>query len=77
MKDSFYFLDVQDEKIKDQRFICIWFLDLEKHTIFRIYKKYKEEEFEKFCDLELFEDITNNVSFVIKRDGKLALDINI
>lgn len=77
MKDTFYFLDITDEKIKNQRFICIWFLDLEKHTIFRIFKKYTDDEFDKFSDIELFEDISNYISFIIKRDGKVALDINI
>lgn len=77
MKDTFYFLDVTQEKIKNQMFICIWFLDLEKHTIFRIFKKYTDDDFEKYRCLEQFEDITSYITFVIKRDGKLALDINL
>lgn len=77
MKDTFYFLEVTDEKIKGQRFLCIWFLDFEKHTIFRIFKKYTDEDFYKYGCLGQFHDITDNITFVIKRDGKLALDINL
>lgn len=77
MKDTFYFLECTEEKIKNQRFICIWFLDFDKHTIFRIFKKYTDDDYEKYSDFAQFEDITNRITFVIKRDGKLALDINL
>lgn len=77
MNDTFYFLECTEETIQKQKFICCYVLNFEKHIVFRIFKKYTDDEYEEFTDLGMFEDITDKISFAIKRDGKIALDIKI
>lgn len=77
MKDTFYFLDFTDETIQKQNFLCIYVLDFEKHLVFRIFKKYTDDDYDKCAELTNFEDVTDKISFAIKRDGKISLDIKI
>ena len=77
MKDNFYFLECTEETIQKQKFLCFYVLDFDKHIVFRIFKKYTDELQAKSDDLAMFEDISGDISFAIKRDGKIALDINI
>lgn len=77
MSDTFHFLQCTDETIQKQKFLCFYVLDYEKHMVFRIFKKYTDEMYVKSTEFEVFEEITDKISFAIKRDGKIALDINI
>ena len=77
MSDTFIFLECTDETIQKQKFICFYVLNFEKHIVFRIFKKFTDEMEDKITDLAMFEDITDRISFAIKRDGKIALDIKI
>lgn len=77
MKDTFYFLESTDEKIENQQFLCIYVLDFDKHVVFRIFKKYTDDLYDKYAELGQFEDISEKITFAIKRDGKIALDINL
>lgn len=77
MKDTFYFLECTDETIQKQKFLCFYVLNYEKHIVFRIFKKFTDELYNNAIEFSLFEDITDKISFAIKRDGKISLDIQI
>ena len=77
MSDTFYFLECTEETIQKQKFICFYVLNFDKHIVFRIFKKYTDEMADKQAEFAMFEDITDRISFAIKRDGKIALDIKI
>lgn len=77
MKDTFYFLECTDETIQKQKFLCFYVLDIEKHLVFRIFKKYTDELYDNVGELDLFDNITDRISFAIKRDGKISLDIKL
>lgn len=77
MEDTFYFLEAKEEKIQNQQFLCIYVLNFDKHVVLRIFKKYTKELDEKFSEFAQFEDISEKITFAIKRDGKISLDIDI
>lgn len=77
MDDEFFFLGFSEETIQKQNFLCIYILDLNKHTVFRIFKKFTDDIFDKLNKFDLFDDISERVCFVIKREGKISLDIKI
>lgn len=75
--DKLIYLGHETQEIQNHNFICVYILNLEKKVILKIYKQYDEKLNSNLCSLSLFEDISNYCSFVIKRDGKISLDINI
>lgn len=75
--NEFYFIDYDQQIINQKKFLCIYLLELTTKTIFKIYKPYKEETEENLRNFDLFEDITEKTCYVIKRTGKLSLDIKI
>lgn len=77
MVDTYYYIDCTDETIQKNKFKCFYVLNFDKHILFRIFKKYTNDLDDKIKEMGIFEDITNKISFAIKRDGKIALDINI
>lgn len=77
MNNDFNFLGYDVQKINNNQFFCIYVLNLSKKLIFKIYKKYAEEDMYLLDNISCFEDISDRISFVIKRDGKISLDIKI
>lgn len=77
MNNQFVFLDYEEQSIQGKKFLCVYIIEIKHHTVHRIFKQYKEDLKERLIDLDIFEDITTKIDFVIKRDGKIALDINI
>lgn len=71
MEDSFYYCGYTEEIIEKQKFICIRVLDYEKFCPIKIYKKFTDELLERVQEsFDLFENVTDNVTFVIKQDRK-------
>lgn len=77
MPDIFNYIDYDVQDIQGKKFICIYVLDFEKRIIFKIFKPYNDKLKEFLEDLNLFECLNTNLTFVIKRDGKITLDIKI
>lgn len=77
MPDIFNYIDFDEQDIQGKKFICIYVLDFEKRIIFKIFKAYNDKLKEFLEGLDSFECINTNLSFAIKRDGKIALDIKI
>lgn len=76
MTDNFYFIDYDIQEIQKKKFICVYVLDFEKKVIFRIFKVFNDKLNEYLQDnFTAFENINPHLDFVIKRDGKIALDI--
>lgn len=82
MKDTFYFVSSNYETIENNKFIVIRILDYERFLPFKIYKKPTEESEQFFESLSRFDDITQYVTFDIRKDNKtnsskVVLDIEI
>lgn len=75
--DKLIYLGHETQDIQNTQFICVYVLNLDKKVILKIYKKFENSLNKNLCEFSLFDDISNYCSFVIKRDGKIALDINI
>lgn len=76
MSDTFHYLGFDVQEIQNKKFICIYVLDIEKKVIFKLFKVYNEVLIEYLGNnFETFDDITTHLSFVIKRNGKVTLDI--
>ena len=78
MEDTFYFIDYDIQEIQKKKFICVYVLDFEKRVIFRIFKVFNDKLYEYLQDnFTAFQEFNSHLDFVIKRDGKIALDIKI
>lgn len=77
MSDNYYYIDYDTQEIQNNKFICVYVLNFERRLVFKIYKQYNDKLAEYLNDLGLFEEISSHISFNIKRDGKIALDIKI
>ena len=77
MNNQFFYLDYDIQTIQNKKFICIYVLEFNHKSIFKIYKNYSLELEENIGNYNSFDIIDSKISFVIKRDGKIALDINI
>lgn len=77
MNNEFFLVDYDVQTIQGKKFLCVYVLELNHHTIFRIFKQHTDALEEQFGDLDIFCDITSKVDFVIKRDGKISLDIKL
>ena len=76
MSDTFHYLGFDVQEIQNKKFICIYVLDIEKKVIFKLFKVFNDVLKEYLEDnFETFDDITRYLNFVIKRNGKVALDI--
>lgn len=75
--NKFLYLDTELCNIQEKQYLRIYLLELEKKIVFKIYKPYTKDLAEKIKDLKQFTNLSQNVFFAIKRDGKLSLDINI
>lgn len=77
MGDSFYFIGNNERTIDNNKLIAIYVLNFDKKIVHTIYKKYSDELCLKLAEFQYFTDITQYISFNIKRDGKIALDIKL
>lgn len=77
MNNQFLFVDYEKKKIEGKEFLVIYILEFYKKQVFKIYKISDDNLIGKLTTLSKFDNINDYVDFVIKRDGKIALDINL
>ena len=72
---KFLLMDIEEQTIQEKKFLCIFLYETRTHNIFRIYKLYDSKLFDNLKNFKNFQDITERITYVIKRDGKVSLDI--
>ena len=83
MYNQFFYLGYEEKFIEGKEFLVIYVLELCKKQIFKIYKTSKiyktvnNDLISKLDTLKNFDNINDYIGFVIKRDGKISLDINL
>lgn len=77
MNNQFLFVDYEKRNIEGKEFLVIYILEFYKKQVFRIYKIADNNLIAKLTTFSKFDNINDYVDFVIKRDGKISLDINL
>lgn len=77
MYNQFFYLGYEERNIEGKEFLVIYVLEFSKKQIFKIYKTANEDLIFKLDNLEDFSNINDFIGFVIKRDGKISLDIKL
>ena len=77
MEKHFLFVDYDTKNIEGKDFIIIYLLEYNKRQIFRIYKIKDTEIMKKIDNLKFATDVTDLIDYVIKRDGKISLNIKL
>lgn len=77
MEKQFLFIDYETRNIEGRDFVVIYLLEINKKQVFKIYKIQNGQLIGKIDNFKRFQDITNLIDFVIKRDNKISLDIKI
>lgn len=77
MEKHFLFVDYDTRNIEGKDFVIIYLLEYNKRQIFKIYKLKDAELIKKLDNFKFATDVTDFIDFVIKRDNKLALNINL
>lgn len=71
-----FFNKCKDVKIEDKEFFNISIIDIENDQFFHVYKQKTDTKAKEFIlKHKRFDDITNEITFAIKRDNKISLDI--
>ena len=77
MNNQFLFLDYEKRNIKGKEFLVISVFEFYKKQVLKIYKIPDDNLISKLDTFEKFENINYYLDFVIKRDGKISLDIKL
>lgn len=77
MNNQFLFVDYEIRNIEGRDFIVIYILEFYKKQVFRIYKMADNNLISKLSTFEKFDNINDYLGVVIKRDGKISLDIKL
>lgn len=77
MYNQFIYLGYDERNIEGKEFLVIYVLEFSKKQIFKIYKTANKDLIFKLDALEDFSNINDFIGFVIKRDGKISLDIKL
>lgn len=77
MSNQFLYLDYEKRNIEGKEFLVIYVLEIYKKQVFKIYKISDNNLISKLDTFEKFHNINDYVGFVIKRDGKISLDIKL
>lgn len=77
MENCYYYLDCDIQEIDKNKFLVIFVYSSKAHCVSKIYKRYSEELTDKLNDYELFEEITDKITFAVKSSGKVGLDIKL
>lgn len=77
MNKQFLYVDYDKTKIDDKEFIVVYVLEFYSKKVFKIYKLFNTDLVEELDSFETFNNINDYVGFVIKRDGKISLDIKL
>lgn len=73
--NTFYFLGYETFKFNDNDLLKVYVLDFKNKIVHNIYKSVTKELISKLEGYKPFDNVTNLISFVIKRNGKITLDI--
>lgn len=75
--NNFYYLGFEIfESADTSKILKIFILSFKTKSVHCIYKQYSKELVTKLdAKYKLFANCTDDITFVIKRDGKVALDI--
>lgn len=76
MSNQFLYVDTEKRNIENKEFLVIYVLEFYKKRVFKIYKLYNSNLSAKLATLEKFDNINDYISFAIKGDGRISLDIN-
>ena len=77
MNNQFLFVDYENRNIEGKIFVVIYLFEFYRKQVFKIYKLSDDNLISKLNTLEKFDNVNDYVDFVIKRDGKIALDIKL
>lgn len=73
--NTFYYIGHEEFSFNDNDLVKIYVLDFRNKFVHSIYKTKRKEIFDKINSYKIFDNISNNISFDIKRNGKISLDI--
>ena len=74
---KFIYLSNEGKVIDGKNYVRVSVLENTTRQVFDIYKLSNSNILEFLRNLKTYEDITQKIGFVIKRDKKISLDINI
>lgn len=77
MNNQFLFLDYKKRNIEGKEFLVIYVFEFNTKQVLKIYKIPDDNLISKLDTFEKFENINYYLDFVIKRDGKISLDIKL
>lgn len=77
MNNQFLFLDYEKRIINQKEFVIINVLEFYSKQVFKIYKVFDNNLITKLNTFEKFDNINDFISFAIKRDNKISLDIKL
>ena len=77
MNNQFLFLDYKKRNIEGKEFLVIYVFEFNTKQVLKIYKISDDNLISKLDTFEKFENINYYLDFVIKRDGKISLDIKL
>lgn len=77
MNNQFIFIDYEKRNIEGKEFLVIYVLEFYKKQVFKIYKLADNNLISKLDTFEKFDNINDFITFAIKRDGKISLDIKL
>ena len=77
MNNQFSFLDYKKRNIEGKEFLVIYVFEFNTKQVLKIYKISDDNLISKLDTFAKFENINYYLDFVIKRDGKISLDIKL
>ena len=72
-----YYLGYEEFSYNDINLFKIIILDLKSKTVHNVFKSANKDLKSKLDNIKLFDNVSSFVSFGIKRNGVIALDINL
>ena len=77
MNSQFLFISYEKRNIGGKEFLAIYVLEFYRKKVYTIYKISDDYLISKLNTFEKLDNINDYVGFVIKRDGKISLDIKL
>ena len=77
MNNQFCFIDYEKRNIEGRDFVVIYVLEFYKKQIFKIFKLFDNDLITKLNTFDKFDNINDYITFAIKRDSKISLDIKL
>ena len=77
MNNQFLFINFEKKTIGGKEFLAINVLEYFRKKVYTIYKTSNDDLISKLNTFDKLDNINDYVGFVIKRDGKISLDIKL